>query len=156
MIRRFDRSIIVAHSQTEGPLRWSPPLGSIDIWWRGGANGNLMLTLAHLLKQNSVWRRRKIRLLVPVPPGHDPDKAQGPLREMIERARVDANPVMMPTEDAVTSWREHSASAAVVFIGFDPPAAEDAADFHRELSDSIEGLQQVLLVSSAGGVSLAG
>ena len=156
MIRRFERSIIVVQSQTEGSLRWSPPKGSIDIWWRGGKNGNLMLTLAHLLKQNTVWRGRKIRILVPIDADQDPDKAQIPLLEMIEKARVDAIPVMLPTKDGTEALKAESAGAAVVFIGFDPPKEEEVAVFHKEMSAAIEDLQQVLLVSSSGGVSLAG
>ncbi|MDF1740919.1 MAG: amino acid permease [Verrucomicrobiales bacterium] len=156
MIRRFERSIIIVQSQNEGPLRWAPPKGSIDIWWRGGKNGNLMLTLAHLLKQNSGWRGRKIRILVPIDADQDPDKAQVPLLEMIEKARVDAVPVMLPTESDNDAWKAASAEAAVVFIGYDPPREEEVATFHKEISDAIEDLQQVLLVSSSGGVSLAG
>lgn len=156
MIRRFERSIIIVQSQNEGPLRWAPPKGSIDIWWRGGKNGNLMLTLAHLLKQNPGWRGRKIRILVPIDADQDPDKAQVPLLEMIEKARVDAVPVMLPTENDNEAWKAASVGAAVVFIGFDPPEEEDVAAFHKEISDAIEDLQQVLLVSSSGGVSLSG
>ena len=156
MIRRFERSIIIARCPSEDRFRWSPPEGSIDLWWRGGKNGNLMMTLAHLLKRNSVWRRRPIRVLVPAGPDQDPDKARQSILKMIEQARVEATPEIVVAEDVEAALRERSAGAAVVFVGFEPPEAEDTQTFHREMKDATEGLQQVLFVSSAGGVSLAG
>jgi Solute carrier family 12 len=46
---------------------WNAPKGTIDVWWRGMENGALMLLLAHLLHQNTEWRRNRIRVLRIVP-----------------------------------------------------------------------------------------
>jgi hypothetical protein len=154
LIRRLDRSLIIAHCPQGESVRWAPPAGTIDLWWKGGRNGNLMLTLAHLLKQNPEWRRRTLRLLVPVAINNDVEKAKLPLLEMIERARVDAVPVMLPTDDDIGMWREASADAAVILIGFDVPEAGEATEYHEKLSEMIDGLGHVLFVSNVGGVSL--
>jgi hypothetical protein len=69
---------------------------------------------------------------------------------------VEASPEIVSATDPDAAMRERSAGAAVVFVGFDPPEAEEAVAFHREMCAATEGLRQVLFVSSAGGVSLAG
>ncbi|MDZ7618944.1 MAG: hypothetical protein U1E05_18210 [Patescibacteria group bacterium] len=68
LIARLNRSILAV--PLRGPEEtdneadpWEAPPGSIDVWWRGMKNGELMLMLAHLLQQNPAWRNRPIRLL---------------------------------------------------------------------------------------------
>ena len=39
--------------------------GRIDLWWRGDANGSLMVILAYLLTLNWEWGRRQLRVLRP-------------------------------------------------------------------------------------------
>jgi hypothetical protein len=116
LIRRFERSIVIARCPSEDRFRWSPPDGSIDLWWRGGRNGNLILTLAHLLKTNPVWRRRPIRILVPAGPDQDHDKARHSIFQMLEQARVEASPEIVSATDPDAAMRERSAGAAVVFV----------------------------------------
>jgi len=157
LIRVFDRSIVIVNCHDEAELRLLqiPPEGTIDIWWKGGKNGALMLSLAHLLKQNAAWRRREIRILRSVGEDVDPVKAKVPLEEMIERSRIEAVAEILPTDRPTEALRVHSQSAAVVMIGFDPPPEGEELKFHDNMESLSRGLQHVLLISSAGGVSLA-
>ncbi|MFQ5844964.1 MAG: amino acid permease, partial [Planctomycetota bacterium] len=57
------RSMVLLRCADEVDNRWRAPPGPIDVWWRGRANGQLMLLLAHLLAQNAAWRGCRLRLL---------------------------------------------------------------------------------------------
>ncbi len=73
----LNRSVVMIRSAGESRLLWtSPPDGTIDVWWKGGRNGNLQLVLAHLLTQNGQWRRHKIRIMVGVGQNADPEKTE--------------------------------------------------------------------------------
>ena len=73
LIARMKRSVLVARfllhrtdervDESSTEEHWSVPPGSIDIWWRGMKNGELMLLLAHLLHKNPEWRDNPIRVL---------------------------------------------------------------------------------------------
>jgi len=50
----LNRSVVMIRSARERRLLWSsPPTGTIDVWWKGGRNGNLQLVLAHLLPRTA-------------------------------------------------------------------------------------------------------
>ena len=64
---------------------------SIDIWWRGlENNGNLMLTMAHLMTLNDDWKGAKIRLLSLVGNEDKIASRKAILAEMLLTLRVDA------------------------------------------------------------------
>lgn len=152
----LNRSLVMIRSVgEESQLLWSsPPNGTIDIWWKGGRNGNLQLVLAHLLTQNDRWRRHKIRIMVGVSKTTDPAKAESNIQTLIETARVKATPHIVCSDNIYDEMRVHSASAAVVFIGFEIPAAGNEDDFMQTTSERIGELPNVILVSSAGNTSL--
>jgi amino acid transporter len=154
LVKGLGRSLVIVRCDREERIRWSPPTGTVDIWWRGGGNSTMMLMLAHLLVQNPDWRRHTVRILHAVAPDADEQKARDPLLKMLEAARIKAVVEIVPGKDTLDSLRIQSRNAAVVMIGYDPPEDENDPLFSPELTACVNDFHQVLLVSSAGGMSL--
>ncbi len=151
----LNRSVVMIRSAGESRLLWtSPPDGTIDVWWKGGRNGNLQLVLAHLLTQNGQWRRHKIRIMVGVGQNADPEKTESKIQSLIETARLKATPHIVRSDDIYSEMRVHSASAAIVFMGFEVPAEGNENPFMQTISERVGDLPNVILVSSAGNASL--
>ena len=74
---------------TAGCPRPASP-GRIDIWWRGKANGSLMLILAYLLTRNWEWGNSPIRILRAVDDDAGLEPARRALARLIDVARVEA------------------------------------------------------------------
>ena len=151
LIRGLGRSIVIVRSPRE---RGVISDGPIDIWWRGGHNRSLMLLLAHLLAKSPQWRNRKIRVLSAIAADKDPEKAAQRIREMLVTARIKADPEIVAAEGSIEVMRRRSADSALVLIGFELPEVGAERDCGIELNCMVEGFDNVVLVSSAGGVSL--
>ena len=83
LVLRYDRGI--------ERLKDGAAAGAINIWWDGPRNGNMMLILAHLLKQNQAWRNHPIRILCTVPP-----KADTANLELTMHKQLEEPPGLMP------------------------------------------------------------
>jgi len=154
LINDFGRSLIIVRCKQEERIRWTSPVGTIDLWWRGGTNGALMLLLAHLLIQNSDWRRNPIRILHVVAPGSGDSKAHEALNKMLETARVKATVEGVEDDGSLTGLKEKSRDAAVVMMSYNLPDNEEAPLFTPAVAACMDEFRNVLLVSSAGGISL--
>lgn len=154
LVKGLGRSVVIVRCAQEERIRWSPPAGTIDLWWRGGGNSSMMLMLAHLLIQTSDWRSRSIRILHSVGPDADEEKSREPLQKMLEAARIKATVEIVPGNDNFDALRLKSRNAAIVMIGYDPPEDEQEALFTDELIECVNEFKNVLLVSSSGGISL--
>lgn len=130
------------------------PLGTIDVWWRGRHNGELMLLLAHLLAQNQVWRSRPIRLLRTVENEAGRDEVLNHLQGLIEQSRIRATPHVVVTDNAQIGIQRTSRSAAIVFMGMPNPDEEDADLFYQRMTNLAGNLARVVFVKSAGGMSI--
>ena len=150
---RLQRNIVVVKSEVEFDA-WEAPPGEIHIWWHGRRNGPLMLLLTHLLTQNDEFRRRKIRLIHVIPEEAGREQAQAHLSQMADRARMEFEPMIVVSENEREALLNLSKNAAVIFMGFDPPAKGDHIPFFQEMEVLTEGLNEVILVSSAQGVDL--
>jgi amino acid transporter len=150
---RLQRNIVVVKSEVEFDA-WEAPSGEIHIWWHGRRNGPLMLLLAHLLTQNDEFRRRKTRLIHVIPEESGREQAQDHLAQMAERARMVFEPMIVVSENQREVMLNLSKNAAVIFMGFDPPAKGDHIPFFQDIEVLTEGLDEVILVSSAQGVDL--
>ncbi|MFT5122942.1 MAG: amino acid transporter [Kiritimatiellia bacterium] len=154
LCRSLDRSIICMRNRQDMPARWAPPTGPIDIWWRGQQHGPLMLLLAHLLVQNHEWRNRKIRLLRAVSSENDQVDARERLQQLAEESRIAVQAEVFVTKNVGKKIRSVSADSALVFLGFDPPIEGQEVAFMKRTNDFTGDLPNVVLVSSAGGISL--
>jgi amino acid transporter len=153
LCRTLQRNIVVIKSENELEP-WEAPAGEIHIWWDGRKNGPLMLLLAHLLTQNDVFRRRKTRLIHVIPEEAGRDQAREHLVELTQRARIEIEPMIIVATNLREALLNVSGNAAVVFRGFDPPAAGQHIQFFQEVEVLTEGFAEVILVSSAQGVDL--
>lgn len=154
VITRLGKSmVLVSTADGEDPLR-TPP-GTIDVWWRGKRNGPLMVMLAHLLVQNEAWRGRPVRLLRAVSQDAAREETKRHLSSLLETARIHGTAEVVVDPDPISAIHRVSEDAAVTFLGFEPPGAEeDPAEFMERTEDLLSGLGTVLLVHSAGDVEL--
>ena len=151
--QRLQRNTLVI--KREHPREpWEVPSGEIHIWWHGRKNGPLMLLLAHLLAQSDEFRRRPIRLIHDIPDEAGRAQARQHLIELTERARIEIEPMIVVTENLREALLNISRNAAVVLLGFDPPADGRHIQFFQDTEVLTEGLPDVILVSSAQGVDL--
>ncbi len=149
-VRSLGMSIILLHDQG---LAQDSLQRRIDVWWRGQENGYLMLLIAHLLTLNWEWSRATIRLLrlMDEEAGREPSREA--LRELVNRARINAEVQIIVSEDPLPQVLErHSGDASLVILGFKVPAErdEDAYRFQMHFERMLAGLPTTMLVSSSG------
>ena len=131
------------------------PTGTVDVWWRGKENGSLMVLLAHMLVQNADWRGRHVRLLRVVNNEAALDETERHLKDLVQRARIEARVQVVVSDSAVHAIHEVSRHAAVVFLGFKVPDEDSGAPDFVDTNDAlVGGLRTVFLVNSAGDASL--
>jgi len=133
---------------------WEIPRGTIDVWWRGKANGPLMLLLAHLLTTNGQWRRHEIRLLRVAQSQAAVPEMMEHLNGLIELSRIRATGQVLVRDDVRLAIQETSRDAAIVILGFEAPADGTETAFHGAMERLMGPLPRVLLVDSAGDVEL--
>jgi len=150
---RLQRNIVIVKRERKLDP-WEMPSGEIHIWWHGRKNGPLMLLLAHLLRQNDEFRRRRIRLIHVIPDEAGRDAAKQHIVELTERARIDVQPMIIVTENRREALLNVSRGAAVVFLGFDPPVEGEHIPFFQEIEIFTEGLRDIVLVSAAQAIDL--
>ena len=155
-ITSLERSIIsmrFAPGALESDSRFVPQ-GTIDVWWRGNQNGELMLLLAHLLAQNAPWRTRPIRLMRTIENQAGRDEVLKHLESLIESSRIRATPHVVVTENAQQGIQDSSRNAAIVFMGMAEPDENRAEEFYERMTDLAGDLKRVVFVKSAGGMSI--
>lgn len=155
-ITSLERSIIsmrFSSNALEADSRFVPR-GTIDVWWRGNQNGELMLLLAHLLAQNPLWRTRPIRLMRTIENEAGRDEVLKHLESLIEASRIRATPHVVVTENAQQGIQNSSRKAAIVFMGMAEPNENRAEEFYERMSDLAGDLKRVVFVKSAGGMSI--
>jgi Amino acid permease/Solute carrier family 12 len=150
---RLQRNVVLVKRE-EKRERWETIPGDIHVWWQGRRNGALMLILAHLLVQNPEFRRRRVRLLQTVPEESARERAHAHLVEITQRARVDAAPTTVVYGSVHEAVVNTSREAAIVLLGFDPPAEGEHIQFFQEIEVLTEGLNDVLLVHAAQELDL--
>jgi hypothetical protein len=137
------------------PERQRPRAGKprrIDVWWRGRKNGSLMMLLAHLLGTNDDWEGAEVRLLRLIEDEEGRAPAEAALEALAHEARLAVTPrVIVSGESFPRVLRAHSCDATCVFLGFEPPPAEEREERHRSLAAAMKGLPTVILINSRGG-----
>ena len=82
------------------------------------------------------------------------DEATAHLAELIRHARIRADALVTVSDSFPTALWTTSATAAIVFLGFVPPAEGSEAEFIADLDRTTTGLTNVILVSSSGDMQL--
>jgi len=127
----------------------------IDIWWRGKANGSLMLILAYLLSSNWEWSNARIRILRAVDSHAAVDPARKALGRLIRVSRIDADSEVVMLDDAFPQvLRKHSGDAGLVFLGFEPVNPDHARDFYERHQEMVARMPTTILVNSTGEADL--
>lgn len=153
LVRQMNRSIIAIKCDEEKP-RWSPPPGTIDVWWRSREHGAFMLLLCYLLGKNDSWRDREVRVFYAITDESGREEAQQELEEILATARIGASPEIVVCTSLAEEIHRRSANAALVFLGFNPPEEGSEEAFVREVGKFTEKLSNVILASDSGNVSL--
>lgn len=123
----------------------------IHVWWGGlEGNGGLMLLLAFLLTAEDDWRGAEVRVLTVV--DGDPAPAEAALREVLEAARLPAQPRVIVRDgraiDAI--MREESVDADLAIAGFRlPPLGAPIEPFFDRMNQLLDALPTTMLVHSA-------
>ncbi|NQV26143.1 MAG: amino acid permease [Rhodopirellula sp.] len=136
---------------------WKSPSGTIDVWWRGHKNGQLMLLLAYLLTLNPEWRHRTIRLLRAVDNETAAEEVEKHLVKLSEESRiaVEASTIVVAEgTDVATTIQTRSRFSAIVIIGFEAPDEGCEREFFESIESIAGNLPRVILVDSAGGMEL--
>jgi hypothetical protein len=147
-------SLVAVRLADEPEDPWRVPNGTLDIWWRGRQNGELMLLLAHLLTTNDAWRSHQIRLLRVIPSPAGKAEVLRHLSELIASSRIRATPYAVVGDDPREEIQAWSRSAAVAFLGFEAPEEGDERSFCQRMDQWAEKLPCVVFVDSIGGMSL--
>lgn len=154
---RLGMSLILLHQADNASAgsHWDAPEGSIDVWWRGKHNGQLMVMLAHLLSLNNEWRGRELRLLRMVPKEAARLETEEHLSGLLSGARITATVRVIVGDDPVVVIGRESAEAGVVILGLELPKEEEDPTMYLAARDlMLSGLDRVLLVHSAGDAEL--
>ena len=162
VITRLNRSVLAARflhqretEEKEFSDLWEIPTGTIDVWWRGMENGELMLLLAHLLHRNPGWRSNAIRVLRFVDNPHAIDDVRQHLIDLGAKSRIEFTPeVIFANTSSIEAIRVTSKDAAIVLLGFQTPDEGEEEGLYDRMEELAGDLPRVLLVQSVGGMQL--
>jgi hypothetical protein len=124
----------------------------IDVWWWGDATSRLMLLLAYLMTRTEKWSDAKIRLLAVAIDDKSPPSAEG-LKEMLDDARIEAEPLVIENPEA-DSIAEYSAESALVFLPCRIRADKVVDPFGGSLESLLFLLPLVAVVLAAEDIDL--
>lgn len=150
---RLDRSVAVLRCIPPEVDPWKVPEGSIDVWWLGQGNGELMLLLAHLLRSNPGWRSRPLRLLRMLSSEAGKEEAKRHLEELSRSSRISAEACVSSGTNFAEVLKRESGNAALVVLGL-PDPREMTHAYLEGFDRLLDQLPRVLLVHSAGDMSL--
>ncbi|TWU20485.1 Amino acid permease [Novipirellula galeiformis] len=153
-LKGLSRSVVVLRRTDDPDDDWQPPSGTVDVWWRGRANGELMVLLAHLLLQNEHWRGRELRLLRVVDNKAGIEEVRKHLDGLLKEARIPGVTKVVVSKDSELAIQTTSRNAAFVFLGMQPPNPGDEEAFFYRTEKLAGGMSRVAFVQSAGGMRL--
>ncbi|MGB7342785.1 MAG: amino acid permease [Pirellulaceae bacterium] len=148
------QSVVVLRRTDEPEDAWSAPSGTIDIWWRGRANGELMVLLSHLMLAHPDWQGSQLRLLRVVENEAAIEEVQLHLEGLLKEARIKGKTKVVVSSNPNAAIQSHSRDAAFVLLGMQPPDEGEEEIFFHRIEGFVGSLQRVALVHSAGGMRL--
>ena len=153
VMRRLDRlgkSLIIVRQR---PM----PVGrkrTIIVWWTGKRNnGDLMLLLAHLLRQSRNWRGSRLLLKSIVGSEEQVAIQSTALEKMCAEIRIDAKAevhVQDPQQSIADQMAYRSRGAAMVMLGLALPEAGDEEALLERIRSLTDNLPTVILVRNSG------
>jgi hypothetical protein len=125
----------------------------IDVWWRGkDRNAELMLLLAHFIRQSRAWEGAKIRVMRLMTNEAGKQGATEHIANLLREARVDAEPVVLvrehPDQPFTDMLKQASADTDLVLMGLRAPAEDEGDAYRRQVTQLTAGAGTVLLVRS--------
>jgi hypothetical protein len=126
----------------------------IDIWWRGrDRNAELMLLLAHIIRQSRPWEGSRVRVLRLLPNEEARPGAEKHLTQILEKARVEAEPVMLVNSDPPAPLdiflNRASRETDLILLGLRIPEEEELAGQAEAINRLLASGTSTLLVRSA-------
>jgi len=152
-VKELKRSLIIVSADHEEE-KTQIPEGRINIWWDSAKNVELMLLLSFMLKKNREWRDHSIQLIRPVTPKADIKNIEKEMSEMLAKGRIEADIIVVPTEDPFEAVQQHMHSSAILFSGFEPGKDEEKTALLPALQRTMNLPGDVFLVYNAGDVSI--
>ena len=153
-LERLDRSVVVLRQTDDSASEDVAPFGTVDVWWRGRANGDLMVLLAHLMLSHPTWRGRKLRLLRVVQNRSAIEEVQSHLDRLLREARIVGKTKVVVSENPIQAIQTTSHNAAFVYLGMATPEEGEDEEFLNRIETLVGDLPRVALVRSAGGMNL--
>lgn len=125
----------------------------IDVWWRGrDRNAELMLLLAHLIRQSRAWEGAEIRVMRLMDNEAGRQGASEHIARLLRNARVDAEPVVLVREYPGQPFSEVLKKAGVdtdlVLMGLRAPEEDEDDEYQNLVNRMVSGAGTVLLVRS--------
>lgn len=153
-VKEMNRSLIIIAAKQKEEQNYIPE-GFINIWWDSVQNVELMLLLAIMLKKNREWRYHSIRIIRTVPPMADVENIEKELLEMLAKGRIEADIVIVPTEEPFEAVQTHLHPSALLFRGFGQGGnVEEDIQRIPEIQRTIKLPGDVILVYNSGDVSM--
>jgi hypothetical protein len=125
----------------------------IDVWWRGrDRNAELMLLLAHIIRQSRPWEGTKIRVLRWVESEEARTGTEVHIARFLEAVRVEAKPVVVvkssPEELFDDVLRQNSRATDLVFLGLRVPEPDAMERHATQVNSLLQASKSALLVRS--------
>ncbi len=125
----------------------------IDVWWRGrDRNAELMLLLAHVIRQSRPWEGAKIRILRLIQSEEGRSGVESHMTQLLTAVRVDAEPVVLvrisPNEPFDVVLRRTSEQTDLVLLGLRVPTVEEIEKQAGQITTLLESASSTLLVRS--------
>ncbi|MBX2860556.1 MAG: amino acid permease [Vampirovibrio sp.] len=147
LARQLDKSIVLVKSEK---VPSTARHKTIHLWWRGKDNGNLMMILGHLLKDNWEWSNSRIQVLRAVEESAGVQPARESLQALIDDSRIDAQArVVVSDKPFQETLKQYSWRADCVFLGFGIPEEADGMTWYQGVQDLLEEMPSMILVNSA-------
>lgn len=153
-VKEMKRSLIIVAAEQEDEKTHIPE-GFINIWWDSVNNVELMLLLSFMLKKNREWRDHPIRIIRPVASKADVKNIEKEISEMLAKGRIEADIIVVPTEDPFEAVRIHMHPSGILFSGFCPGKGdEEDMTILPVIQRTVELPGDIILVYNAGDVSM--
>lgn len=154
VVNTLGKSIALLKYEKEKDDPLEVPKGTIDVWWLGEKNGNLMVLLAHLLRSNTTWKTKKIRLLRMIENENAREEAILHLNQLVISARIDAECSIFTHNNFKSMVHSISYQCAFLILGMPDPEKDYFPTALENVQAMANPFPRVLFVHSNGDMTL--